>query len=144
MLASIISSKRKWNEMLAFSNDYYGLIFRATQSVELFCAYLSKDSVIKNEAVFLLNRLIYIIFFHKNFSYNASNALLDPTRIRTISSRNTGVWQLNNVKSTCRPYKTCFFYVNFLYMLFSVIVWYNKGWGGITHESSYTLISSLE
>ena len=27
--------------MLAFSNDYYGMIFRATQSVELFCAYLS-------------------------------------------------------------------------------------------------------
>ena len=26
--------------MLAFSNDYYGIIFRATQSVELFCAYL--------------------------------------------------------------------------------------------------------
>ena len=26
--------------MLAFSNDYYGLIFRATQSVELFCTYL--------------------------------------------------------------------------------------------------------
>jgi hypothetical protein len=25
--------------MLAFSNDYYGIIFRATQSVELFCAY---------------------------------------------------------------------------------------------------------
>ena len=25
--------------MLAFSNDYYGLIFRATQSVELFSAY---------------------------------------------------------------------------------------------------------
>ena len=25
--------------MPAFSNDYYGLIFRATQSVELFCAY---------------------------------------------------------------------------------------------------------
>ena len=25
--------------MLAFSNDYYGFIFRATQSVELFCAY---------------------------------------------------------------------------------------------------------
>ena len=25
--------------MLAFSNDYYGLIFRAKQSVELFCAY---------------------------------------------------------------------------------------------------------
>ena len=27
--------------MLAFSNDYYGIIFRATQSVELFCAYQS-------------------------------------------------------------------------------------------------------
>ena len=26
--------------MLAFSNDYYELIFRATQSVELFCAYV--------------------------------------------------------------------------------------------------------
>jgi len=28
--------------MLAFSNDYYGMIFRATQSVELFCAYKNK------------------------------------------------------------------------------------------------------
>lgn len=28
--------------MLAFSNDYYGMIFRATQSVELFCAYFKK------------------------------------------------------------------------------------------------------
>ena len=28
--------------MLAFSNDYYGMIFRATQSVELFCAYVEK------------------------------------------------------------------------------------------------------
>lgn len=27
--------------MLAFSNDYYGFIFRVTQSVELFCTYLS-------------------------------------------------------------------------------------------------------
>ena len=29
--------------MLAFSNDYYGMIFRATQSVELFCAYSRSD-----------------------------------------------------------------------------------------------------
>ena len=29
--------------MLAFSNDYYGIIFRATQSVELFCAYDLKE-----------------------------------------------------------------------------------------------------
>ena len=27
--------------MLAFSNDYYGFIFRVTQSVELFCTYVS-------------------------------------------------------------------------------------------------------
>ena len=33
--------------MLAFSNDYYGMIFRATQSVELFCAY--KASVVFND-----------------------------------------------------------------------------------------------
>ena len=26
--------------MLAFSNDYYGFIFRVTQSVELFCTYI--------------------------------------------------------------------------------------------------------
>lgn len=34
--------------MLAFSNDYYGLIFRATQSVELFCAYLYTPPIQKN------------------------------------------------------------------------------------------------
>ena len=32
--------------MLAFSNDYYGMIFRATQSVELFCAYPIKEHFI--------------------------------------------------------------------------------------------------
>lgn len=31
--------------MLAFSNDYYGMIFRATQSVELFCAYVKRDTL---------------------------------------------------------------------------------------------------
>ena len=29
--------------MLAFSNDYYGLNFRAKQSVELFCAYTGTE-----------------------------------------------------------------------------------------------------
>lgn len=33
--------------MLAFSNDYYGMIFRATQSVELFCAYDKAKSLEK-------------------------------------------------------------------------------------------------
>ena len=49
MLASIISSKRRWSEMLAFSIDYYGMIFRATQSVELFCAYLLSLGISKLE-----------------------------------------------------------------------------------------------
>ena len=36
--------------MLAFSNDYYGMIFRATQSVELFCAYTTeKISALEKE-----------------------------------------------------------------------------------------------
>lgn len=38
--------------MLAFSNDYYGMIFRATQSVELFCAYDCQAVVeIKNDLI---------------------------------------------------------------------------------------------
>ena len=32
--------------MLAFSIDYYGMIFRATQSVELFCAYFVSATAI--------------------------------------------------------------------------------------------------
>ena len=31
--------------MLAFSNDYYGFIYRATQSVEVFCAYFDSNAV---------------------------------------------------------------------------------------------------
>ena len=41
--------------MLAFSNDYYGMIFRATQSVELFCAYdtLDFEEITNQTRVFL-------------------------------------------------------------------------------------------
>ena len=38
--------------MLAFSNDYYGIIFRATQSVELFCAYEYGDEYKRNCLIF--------------------------------------------------------------------------------------------
>ena len=31
--------------MLAFSNDYYGFIFRVTQSVELFCTYFIQKGI---------------------------------------------------------------------------------------------------
>jgi len=41
--------------MLAFSNDYYGMIFRATQSVELFCAYNTSSTAAKEIAIQILN-----------------------------------------------------------------------------------------
>ena len=34
--------------MLAFSNDYYGFIFRVTQSVELFCTYYNSSGEAKD------------------------------------------------------------------------------------------------
>ena len=42
--------------MLAFSNDYYGIIFRATQSVELFCAYDKKTVKRINELIKNIDR----------------------------------------------------------------------------------------
>ena len=47
--------------MLAFSIDYYGMIFRATQSVELFCAY-DKETLGGNaneKFVYLLQNIPY-------------------------------------------------------------------------------------
>ena len=41
--------------MLAFSNDYYGFIFRVTQSVELFCTYDYKKEI--EEYDFQIGRL---------------------------------------------------------------------------------------
>lgn len=38
--------------MLAFSNDYYGFIFRATQSVELFCAYLDDAQEVIQQVIY--------------------------------------------------------------------------------------------
>ena len=37
--------------MLAFSIDYYGIFFRATQSVELFCTYYGKTGMGKAEGI---------------------------------------------------------------------------------------------
>ena len=44
--------------MLAFSNDYYGMIFRATQSVELFCAYEELELSYKAFSISLLDFII--------------------------------------------------------------------------------------
>ena len=37
--------------MLAFSNDYYGFIFRVTQSVELFCTYVIFKQIAEKEYI---------------------------------------------------------------------------------------------
>lgn len=40
--------------MLAFSIDYYGIIFKATQSVELFCTYVAICRALINEPKVIL------------------------------------------------------------------------------------------
>ena len=45
--------------MPAFSNDYYGLIFRATQSVELFCTY-DVSALVSRMVIAVLLSLIHI------------------------------------------------------------------------------------
>ena len=45
--------------MLAFSNDYYELIFRATQSVELFCTY-DVSALVSRMVIAVLLSLIHI------------------------------------------------------------------------------------
>ena len=60
--------------MLAFSNDYYGMIFRATQSVELFCAYEIATSCIMGIYIvhpFILSVIVHFIpMFATNGSLN--------------------------------------------------------------------------
>ncbi len=56
--------------MLAFSNDYYGFIFRATQSVELFCAYVTRVTSMGTLVVFGFLKGFQPI---AGFSYGAKN-----------------------------------------------------------------------
>ena len=80
--------------MLAFSNDYYGIIFRATQSVELFCAYNRKTSRhIKRGARFLrllqicvhkhIPQLLLIIYY--NYYNNEKYAIKQIERVYSLS-----------------------------------------------------------
>ena len=46
--------------MLAFSNDYYGMIFRATQSVELFCAYLKQNRNVTLNTIEMLCKILQV------------------------------------------------------------------------------------
>ena len=57
---------------------------------------------------------IHLIFIHQKQPCNLPGIFRYP-----------GVWQLNNRKSTCRPYKTCFFCVKFyvfMYVIFCYCV----------------------
>ena len=69
--------------MLAFSNDYYGFIFRATQSVELFCAY--RKAVVLDIRIILVNSVLHAKqkgfaeqAVHTNLLTNAACALNAP------------------------------------------------------------------
>lgn len=48
--------------MLAFSNDYYGMIFRATQSVELFCAYSCQVLLAKKWGILIKKKPESLVF----------------------------------------------------------------------------------
>ncbi len=64
--------------MLAFSNDYYGIIFRATQSVELFCAYTLRD---ENRRKRLIKRAGFPVY--KTFEdYSYQNVKFPPAFCR--------------------------------------------------------------
>ena len=69
--------------MLAFSNDYYGFIFRATQSVELFCAYLLKPTEIKPKDI--LSSFIGDTRNHLQFFVYTTNSKNDMVNLEIMT-----------------------------------------------------------
>ena len=98
MLASIISSKKRWSKMLAFSIDYYGIFFRATQSVELFCTYYRNvlpakfwkytisASVIPCRITFFLSTFVATYTSHAKKSVALNHTLLRITFVKEFSA----------------------------------------------------------
>ena len=103
MLASIISSKRRWSEMLAFSNDYYGFIFRATQSVELFCAYNTNALALSNSTICILctnSKFIWWRDRDKKFLYLLNHVVLLSFLYKNLSNiYSTGSYFFRNLKN---------------------------------------------
>ena len=67
--------------MLAFSNDYYGMIFRATQSVELFCAY---EVICKIQTMYVTNLrsgLEYIVKEQNDLAKDYYKKIAQPVRV---------------------------------------------------------------
>ena len=79
--------------MLAFSNDYYGLIFRATQSVELFCAYDDYSSILQQPLKVRVVRMDYRILLKKHrrsdiyYISKAAATLAKPGKSRALAKR---------------------------------------------------------
>ena len=81
--------------MLAFSNDYYGFIFRATQSVELFCAY----SVTAGEIINILKTLAkdrnkcIIVVTHSKEVADAADIILELSgkKLKKVNKMNLEV-----------------------------------------------------
>ena len=136
MLASIISRKRKWSEMLAFSNDYYGLIFRATQSVELFCAYDDYSSILQQPLKVRVVRMDYRILLKKHrlsdiyYIRKAAPTIAKPCKSRALSTV-YAVWAITRLfiflfPSDANSFEaiglllTCEYY-RFLFIIFSNI-----------------------
>ena len=72
--------------MLAFSIDYYGMIFRATQSVELFCAYVFLYCSL------FFSALLYISRQQKNPQNRSSTGILRLDT--TLSCDNKSIFRL--------------------------------------------------
>ena len=91
--------------MLAFSNDYYGMIFRATQSVELFCAYVLNTHLLKikeeenrlRQNYFLCEELIKMDMSVTDLS----EEMLD----KMISGKEEYIYQLERIKRQDRIQK---------------------------------------
>ena len=81
--------------MLAFSNDYYGIIFRATQSVELFCAYFNaavydaisiaiSDKIMEDETFTITTQMkqrLKQLFFNDDFIDSINGSTNDKSKI---------------------------------------------------------------
>ena len=87
--------------MLAFSIDYYGMIFRATQSVELFCTYNRKTrrtEVLRVSYVWTQSYLsitLYIIYLIIS-DYSMMEATRPDPTVRPPSRYQTGVLRCAN------------------------------------------------
>ena len=71
--------------MLAFSNDYYGMIFRATQSVELFCAYVCLSDIMRKTKEEYMGRIMGFVSMITNMFQPISQVIYGRGLEYTIS-----------------------------------------------------------